>query len=116
MIATEIAAAIRPYSMALAPDAPFMKREASLNIGVTPRLLTHEKKVPALRGGVLTEPNDTGGSRSFGSHARQQVANPTGERCRHRYATLGERSLIPINRSNTSEGPTHRITRCCLDC
>ena len=35
MIATEIPAAIRPYSMSLAPDAPIMKREASLNIGVS---------------------------------------------------------------------------------
>ena len=38
MIATEIPAAIRPYSMALAPDAPFMKRKATLSIGL---LLAH---------------------------------------------------------------------------
>jgi hypothetical protein len=36
IIATEIPAAIRPYSMALAPDAPLIKREARLNMGLTP--------------------------------------------------------------------------------
>ena len=35
IIATEIPAAIRPYSMALAPDAPLIKREGSLNMGLT---------------------------------------------------------------------------------
>jgi hypothetical protein len=34
MIATEIPAAITPYSMALAQEAPFTKRKASLSIGL----------------------------------------------------------------------------------